>query len=95
MQSYVCKSAAQVMSMSEGPVDGVEFLPLDFSQSPTEHRHLDVILHKLSEDIMHRYFYAGGPGLRGVMLLHATRKMQPALELLWRLKILPRAHFLR
>lgn len=48
-------AVAQVMSMSEGPIDGVEFLPLDFSQRPDEHRHLDVILHKLSEDIMFRW----------------------------------------
>lgn len=45
----------QVMSMSGGTVDGVAFLPLDFSQRPSEHQHVDVILHKLSEDIMFRW----------------------------------------
>ena len=56
---YTCVCFLQVMSMSEGPVDGVEFLPLDFSQRPSEHRHLDVILHKLSEDIMYRWATVG------------------------------------
>ena len=37
-----------------GPANGVEFYPLGFSQPPGEHRRLDVILHKLSEDIMFR-----------------------------------------
>ncbi|CAM9580649.1 unnamed protein product [Ectocarpus fasciculatus] len=40
--------------VTRGPMDGVEFHPLDFSQRPEEHRRLDVILHKLSEDIMFR-----------------------------------------
>ena len=35
--------------------DGVEFLPLDFSRHPDEHPHVDIILHKLSEDIMFRW----------------------------------------
>eukprot|EP00903_Cladosiphon_okamuranus_P011547 g10870.t2 len=49
------ESMAEVTSMAEGPVDGVEFVPLDFSVRPNQHRHLDVILHKLSEDIMFRH----------------------------------------
>lgn len=48
--SIIC--ARQVVGV--GPVDGVEFLPLDFSQNPDEYRHVDIILHKLSEDIMFR-----------------------------------------
>ncbi|CAM9452913.1 unnamed protein product [Ectocarpus sp. 4 AP-2014] len=45
-------SHAEVMTV--GPMDGVEFYPLNFSERPEEHRRLDVILHKLSEDIMFR-----------------------------------------
>lgn len=41
--------------MTAEPCDGVEFHPLDFSRPPDEQRPpLDVILHKLSEDIMFR-----------------------------------------
>jgi len=47
------------MSISEGPIDGVEFVPLDFSQRPNQHRHLDVILHKLSEDVKCRWVRRG------------------------------------
>ncbi|CAM9652506.1 unnamed protein product, partial [Ascophyllum nodosum] len=45
-------SMAKVVSV--GPRDGVEFCQLDFSRRPDEHRPLDVILHKLSDDIMFR-----------------------------------------
>ncbi|CBN77609.1 conserved unknown protein [Ectocarpus siliculosus] len=45
-------SHAEVMMV--GPMDGLEFHPLNFSERPEEHRRLDVILHKLSEDIMFR-----------------------------------------
>lgn len=41
--------------MTLGPMDGVEFYPLNFSERPEDHRRLDVILHKLSEDIMFRW----------------------------------------
>ncbi|CAM9823048.1 unnamed protein product [Pylaiella littoralis] len=46
------QSMAEVMNGR--PIDGVEFHPLDFSQRPDQHRRVDVILHKLSEDIMFR-----------------------------------------
>lgn len=36
------------------PCDGVEFCQLDFSKPPEQHRRMDVILHKLSDDIMSR-----------------------------------------
>lgn len=45
-------STCQVVNA--GPVDGVEFHPLDFSLRPNQHKRVDVILHKLSEDIMFR-----------------------------------------
>ena len=43
--------------VSVGPRDGVEFCQLDFSRRPDEHRPLDVILHKLSDDIMFRFVW--------------------------------------
>lgn len=39
---------------SDAGDDGVEFIPLDFSRHPDEHPHVDIILHKLSDDIMFR-----------------------------------------
>lgn len=45
--------------MTVGPMDGLEFHPLNFSERPEEHRRLDVILHKLSEDIMFRWEVGG------------------------------------
>lgn len=44
----------QVMDSGVGEY-GVEFLKLDFSTPPDEHPHVDVILHKLSDDIMFRW----------------------------------------
>lgn len=39
----------------DGVDDGVDFLPLDFSVHPDDHPHVDIILHKLSDDIMFRW----------------------------------------
>lgn len=40
--------------MAVGPGEGLEFIKLDFSCPPEKHRRLDVVLHKLSDDIMFR-----------------------------------------
>lgn len=47
-------SNKQVMDSGAGDAR-VEFLPLDFSLRPDDHPHVDVILHKLSDDIMFRW----------------------------------------
>lgn len=55
------------MVHSDGGDDGVEFLPLEFSLHPDEHPHVDVILHKLSDDIMFRWGRSGAARRQGLI----------------------------
>lgn len=59
IDSTAAMFCASFQVMGTGPSDAVEFLPIDFSIPPEEHddkhgRGMDVILHKLSDDIMIR-----------------------------------------